>query len=477
MAATVTHKFISGAIEGSDNTQVRPSNWNDTHTVTGIVDLGDSRLTDSRIASDVSAWAKAGSKPTYTPAEVGADASGAATSGDTAHLSAFTHSNISHSNRTALDAVSGVNTGDQTPATITGFGAAALAAAPAETATSIKAALGIATLSGANTGDQALPTTLPASDVSAWAKAGVKPTYTATEVGADAAGDATAAVTAHTSDIDHNPIIHSNRSSLDLITGSGATPLWNGSAWPGGGGSSSWLDWSSGVISITGTATATIGKVHTCSGYTADYTVTLPTAAGNLGSQIGFKMPSTNKIITLAASGAELINGVATRPMWVGESCMLQSDGVGWLKVAGTTLPAMGKFTRLEMGFANNVYTRFPVASSYNARPISIFNSGLGQIVAPRTGLYHISFVTETNSNNASATLWQNMIYVNGSFVATQNSYLLATKTSTSAVYVVAYVTGGGYIEAYANFTTGSYAGTTTQSSGTVILVTEIPTW
>jgi len=41
---------------------------------------------------------------------------------------------------------------------------------------------------GNNTGDQVLPTTLPASDVSAWAKAANKPTYTAGEVGAQPAG-------------------------------------------------------------------------------------------------------------------------------------------------------------------------------------------------------------------------------------------------------------------------------------------------
>ena len=59
---------------------------------------------------------------------------------------------------------SGVNTGDETTATI-------------------KTKLGVTTLSGSNTGDQTIPTTLPASDVSAWAKATTKPSYTATEVG------------------------------------------------------------------------------------------------------------------------------------------------------------------------------------------------------------------------------------------------------------------------------------------------------
>jgi hypothetical protein len=41
----------------------------------------------------------------------------------------------------------------------------------------------LSTISGSNTGDQVIPTALPASDVSPWAKATTKPNYTATEVG------------------------------------------------------------------------------------------------------------------------------------------------------------------------------------------------------------------------------------------------------------------------------------------------------
>lgn len=61
--------------------------------------------------------------------------------------------------------------------------AMAQAACPAETDVTIKATLGITTLSGSNTGDQVIPTTLPASDVYSWAKAATKPTYTKSEVG------------------------------------------------------------------------------------------------------------------------------------------------------------------------------------------------------------------------------------------------------------------------------------------------------
>lgn len=46
-------------------------------SVTEVVYGTDTRLTDSRVASDVYTWAKAATKPTYTYTEVGAEASGA----------------------------------------------------------------------------------------------------------------------------------------------------------------------------------------------------------------------------------------------------------------------------------------------------------------------------------------------------------------------------------------------------------------
>ena len=121
MAASVTHKFTSVIADGTDDTQVRPSNWNDLHTVI------------------------------IAPGDIGAEP---------ANANLQTH---------------------------------------------------VGTVSGNPHG------------------------ATAAMVGADASGTAAAAVTNHTTAIDHGPIVHTNRASLDLVTGSGATPLWNGSVWPGGG--------------------------------------------------------------------------------------------------------------------------------------------------------------------------------------------------------------------------------------------------
>ena len=101
-------------------------------------------------ASDVSAWAKAATKPTYTAAEVGA-----ATSGHT-HTASEVGAATSAQGSKADSAVQSVK--------ITASGA------------ELK--------NGTNVVLPAYPTSLPASDVSAWAKAATKPTYTADEVGA-----------------------------------------------------------------------------------------------------------------------------------------------------------------------------------------------------------------------------------------------------------------------------------------------------
>lgn len=71
---------------------------------------------------------------------------------------------------------------------VTGTGSATGTNTGDETGAGIRTKLGITTLSGSNTGDQVIPTTLPANDVYAWAKASTKPAYTAAEVGAIATG-------------------------------------------------------------------------------------------------------------------------------------------------------------------------------------------------------------------------------------------------------------------------------------------------
>lgn len=143
--------------------------------VTGT-NTGDQVIPTTLPASDVSAWAKAAVKPSYTLTELGAQAAGTYVSGSGSASGANTGDETATSIKTKLGVtvLTGSNSGDQVLPTL-----ASLGAQPAGTYAS-----GTGSAEGVNTGDQVIPTTLPASDVSAWAKAATRPTYTASDVGA-----------------------------------------------------------------------------------------------------------------------------------------------------------------------------------------------------------------------------------------------------------------------------------------------------
>ena len=64
-----------------------------------------------------------------------------------------------------------------------------------------------------------------------------------------------------------------------------------------------------GAIALDSTA---FGKVHFCSGTSADYTITLPTAVGNEGKMLLFKgdslVANLNKAVTIDGAGTELLD-------------------------------------------------------------------------------------------------------------------------------------------------------------------------
>lgn len=166
--STTLHKDLAGADLHVNKIHA------DTHVVAGtdplvlaesqvadlISDLADkvatddSRLSDARVASDVSAWAKAGTKPSYTNPEVGA--------------AAAVHGHVKADITDFPILIPGTGNGD-----VVG----PVSATPGNLAT-------FADDTGKNIQDGgAVPTTLPASDVSAWAKEAIKPAYTPAEIG------------------------------------------------------------------------------------------------------------------------------------------------------------------------------------------------------------------------------------------------------------------------------------------------------
>lgn len=185
--------------------------------------------------SDISAWAKKSSKPSYTATEVGADASGTAASTVSTHNTNTSAHNdlrdlisglstrlnaLADSDDTTLDQMSeivayikanktlidGITTGKVNVSDIannltTNVSNKPLSAAQGVALKSLIDAITVPTKVSQLTNDKGYITSYTETDptVPAWAKASSKPTYSASEVGADAKGTASSAVSSHNS--------------------------------------------------------------------------------------------------------------------------------------------------------------------------------------------------------------------------------------------------------------------------------------
>lgn len=171
-------------------------------------------------------------------------------------------------------------------------------------------------------------------------------------------------------------------------------------------------------VSITGTTaltSAAFGKLHVCSGTSANYTVTLPSPTGNAGRWIGVRMsPALTKFVTIAKNGSETINGAASRLMWANEAATLLCDGTNWFKLSGRSIPMFAEL-------ANSTYVTVPNATWFKLALDTIGSDNTGimadlansQFIIRRTGTYSIAFSTEVQnasvtSNYFSSPYWNN---------------------------------------------------------------------
>jgi hypothetical protein len=151
-----------------------------------------------------------------------------------------------------------------------------------------------------------------------------------------------------------------------------------------------------GENSITGTATAVIGRLNVCSGTSANYTVTLPAVSGNSGKYIGFRMAAgLTKLVTLEGDGTETIDGATTRVMWAGETALLYCDGSTWTKMAGKTLTLAGAITGTQtntVSCANGTPGKAPVTGTeYDTSGLMCDSATNKRINVVRAGLYHLA--------------------------------------------------------------------------------------
>jgi hypothetical protein len=121
-------------------------------------------------------------------------------------------------------------------------------------------------------------------------------------------------------------------------------------------GDSLYLGLDATEISITGAITLTstaFGKLHVCSGTSADYTVGLPAVSGSAGKTISFRMSSAlTKLVTLDGNASETIGDATTRIMWANETAILLCDGTAWTKLAGISIPMKARAALATAGAA-----------------------------------------------------------------------------------------------------------------------------
>lgn len=240
-------------------------------------------------------------------------------------------------------------------------------------------------------------------------------------------------------------------------------------------------------ISVTGAVTATISRMHVCSGTSANYTVTLPAASGNTGKLIGFRMAplaALSKEVTLDGNASETIDGATTREMWALESCILICDGSNWFKIAGRSIPqiclmAPSTTTSISAGSVQKVDINTTLIDN-TGRMADTTNK---KITVVRAGTYIITaYVRASNIGTSNAPRWISATFKNGNtggFYTQSECSALVGSFSGSAVPVANVLAAADFLEleGFQNSSVGQTIGGTGTTEDTFLFLVEQLTW
>lgn len=247
------------------------------------------------------------------------------------------------------------------------------------------------------------------------------------------------------------------------------------------------FDWSN-AISVTGAVTATAGRLHVCTGTTADYTVTLPSIASTIGQSMAFVMGSAlTRLVTLDANAAELIDGALIRIMWANEAAIIYNNGTQWVKISGKSLPMTCRMTRTTaQSVSAAIFTQIVINSvvddstSALAVPMADTTNGRAKILRP--GYY-------TAGGNVVLTAMTTTVLIGGGVVknattpaANPNAFVFNNINSTGNGYAFASGTfscaAGDWIGVSCYHTDSVFRNTATATNDQPTLsVIEVPSW
>ena len=240
---------------------------------------------------------------------------------------------------------------------------------------------------------------------------------------------------------------------------------------------------------ITTTDTASVNTWNNCTATSANYTVTLPTAASAAGKILGIRIdPSSTYLVTIAGNGAELIDGQNTRIMWAKEVAELKSDGTSWTKIAGKSIPMTSQLgCNANQTFVYNAWntlSSFFGVSIINNAPAAFVTAASGRFTAIRPGQYQIGLFAMTNTTNASAAVVYLGPSKNGAsspVFGTQTYDPASSSTGLSLIYNMTLALND-YIQAMCFYNNGSYVTSVLYNDSAnhtvnIFQITEIPTW
>jgi hypothetical protein len=240
-------------------------------------------------------------------------------------------------------------------------------------------------------------------------------------------------------------------------------------------------------ISVTGAVAATIGAMHKCSGTAADYAVTLPLARLYPGRVLGFRMmPGLTKMVTITASGADLIDGLATRIMWANEVAVLYSDGITWTKIAGKSMPMSATIIMIaNQIFANSTWTTLAYDAIFTANcPGNLMADYANKrLLSLRPARWSISARTVWVDTTSARTRWL-LLYGGGTLWAAASTTTPAnTRHSMETNFPAAYMAAAAVVTASVfydgtNLATASLlGGTSLGAPGTTLSAVESVIW
>lgn len=229
----------------------------------------------------------------------------------------------------------------------------------------------------------------------------------------------------------------------------------------------------SGAVTLTSSA---FGKMHVCSGTTADYTIILPTAVGAAGKSFGVRMSNAlTKLVTLDGNAAETINGTTIRVMWAGEVAVLESDGSNWNKIGGVSLPMQVRLSRAtdQTGIIAGTWTAVIMTARDFGVP-QLFDSGNGRIPIVRPGRYMVTVSAYVTQTTGTLTFAYATVGVNGTNLPWYQQSGTAGASAGSFATMLNLATGD-HVETmvYNDATTAKILG----GGGAHIAVAEIPSW